>query len=112
MIYSRVREKGQTVIKLAGRIDGAAVISAGSFIRSLDITYPGTVVFDIDGVENQGEMFYHVALLNTVKKMVEHAGGIFRIRTASRFMNRYLRMTGLKEHFTFEEPSECAGVEV
>lgn len=104
--------KDHILIEVSGSIDRGNVISAGSFIRELNITYPETVIIDIDGLEDEREMFYHVSLINILKKEVEQAGGIFRVR-ASRFsIRKYLRMTGLDNIFSFDEPVVTAAKEV
>lgn len=103
MDYSMSRMKDCTIIRLAGKADGAAVMSAGTSVRELEITYPQTVILDIDGIEDQREMFYHVAVITTIKKEVEQCGGRLRIRTSRPMMSKYLLMTGLKKLFIFDE---------
>ena len=110
MNYEISRLKDCTVIEASGKIDRAAVISASSYLRGLDIDYPETVILDINGIEDEREMFYHVALINTVKKGVEQSGGTFILRASGASVRRYMRITGLDMLFCFDEPG--TGVDI
>jgi hypothetical protein len=67
------------------------------------MTFPVIVILDGDGLEDAKEMFYHAALINTIKKEIEFSGGTFRIRSESEALRRYLSMTGLERLFIFDE---------
>ena len=54
-------------------------------------------------------MFYHVAVITTIKKEVEQCGGDLRIRTSRPFMKKYLVMTGLTKLFAYDETGFLAG---
>lgn len=111
MNYKISKMQGYTLLEIAGSIDSRAVISAGSFIRELRISYPETVILDIDGLEEQREMFYHVALINSIKKVVEQSGGILKVRASGLPVKRYLSIMGLKKLFIFDDPVMSAGAE-
>ncbi len=112
MDYKFRKMKDHTIVEVKGKIDGGTVMSAGSFIRGLEINYPETVILDVDGLEDGREMFYHVALINSFKKEVEQAGGILKIRSTGLSLKKYLNVTGLKRLFIFDEPAVHAGMEV
>lgn len=104
MNYSLVKMKDAMLIKIRGKIDPANVVSAGSFIRELDINYPADIILDVDGLEEHREMFYHVAMINSIQKEVNYAGGVLKVRTTGASLKKYLNMMGLKRLFTFDEP--------
>lgn len=108
MNYTLSRTDECTVIEVSGKIDGGIVMSAGSLVRRMGITYPGTVILDIDGLEDQREMFYNVALINSFKKEIEQRGGKLKLRATRLPVTRYLTMTGLKKLFTFDETAKLA----
>ncbi len=103
MIYNISKFDNYTLIEVSGKIDRGGVISAASYIRELEINHPERVILDIDGLEDEREMFFHAALINTVKKEVEHGGGSFRIRAGKASIRSYLSMTGLERLFVFDE---------
>jgi hypothetical protein len=110
--YTISKMKDHILIEVSGNIDRGNVMSAGSFIRELDIIYPETVILDVDGLEDEREMFYHVSLINTFKKEVEQAGGVLKIRATGLSIKKYLSITGLKNLFLFDETVMLAGAEV
>mgnify|MGYP001315091161 CR=1 FL=1 len=112
MNYTISKMNDHTLIKVSGRVNGKTVISAGSFINELDIIFPETIILDVDGLEDEREMFYHVALINSFKKQVELAGGILKIRANRLSIRKYLGITGLKKLFLFDETVMFAGAEV
>ncbi len=103
MNYTVKNSENHTVIEVSGVVDRGAVITAASFIRGLELTFPVVVILDVDGLEDEKEMFYHAALINTIKKEIEFAGGTFRIRVRKESLRRYLSMTGLERLFIFDE---------
>lgn len=103
MNYSLLKMKDYVLIKIKGKIDPANVVSAGSFIRELDIKFPASVILDVDGLEEHREMFYHVAMINSIQKEVVHSGGELKVRTTGSSLKKYLNMMGLKKLFTFDE---------
>ncbi|HQO40253.1 MAG TPA: hypothetical protein PK986_07275 [Spirochaetota bacterium] len=103
MNYSLLKMKDYVLIKVKGKIDTANVVSAGSFIRELEIPHPATVILDVDGLEEHREMFYHVAMINSIQKEVNYAGGELKVRTSGSSLKKYLNMMGLKRLFTFDE---------
>ena len=112
MNYSLYKTKDLTVIEVTGKINSGILMSAGSFIRGLNITYPGTVILDVDGLEDQREMFYHVAFINAFKKVIESSGGVLKIRATGLAIRKYLSVTGLKKLFLIDEPVSPADAEV
>ncbi len=112
MNYALRRLDDYTLIELSGRVDGPIVVAAGGLVRKMGISSPGTVILDIDGLDEQREMFYHVALINTFKKEVEQKGGILKLRVTSHPILKYLSMTGLKKLFVFDEQPLLMAAEV
>ena len=110
MNYTISRMKDHTLIKASGKINAGAVISAGSFVHELALISE-TVILDVDGLEDEREMFYHVTLINSFKKEVELAGGILKIRANRLSIRKYLSLTGLKKLFLFDEVLLPAGAE-
>ncbi len=96
--------KDYILLQVYGEVDRVDVLTAASVVRDLDISHPETVVLDVDGLEDAREMFYHAAIINTIKKEIEHRGGLFRIRAEKKSIRSYLSMTGLERLFVFDEP--------
>ncbi|HOP65057.1 MAG TPA: hypothetical protein PK906_16890 [Spirochaetota bacterium] len=103
MDYKIKSMEGYTLIEVSGIIERSEVLFAASRMRSLDITYPRIVILDVDMLEDEREMFYHTALINIVKKEVEHAGGVFKLKSTRPAMRSYLAMTGLDRIFSTGE---------
>lgn len=104
MNYTISTMKDYVLLQVSGEVNRVDVLSAASVVRDLDISHPETVVLDVDGLEDAREMFYHAAIINTIKKEIEHRGGLFRIRAEKESIRSYLGMTGLDRLFIFDEP--------
>jgi len=102
--YTISTMKDYILLQVYGEVDRVDVLTAASVVRDLDISHPETVVLDVDGLEDAREMFYHAAIINTIKKEIEHRGGLFRIRAEKKSIRSYLSMTGLERLFVFDEP--------
>ncbi len=111
MDYKLTMMKDRVVIEVKGRVDASEVMSAGSFVRELGIEYPGTVILDVDGLEEQRELFYHVAFITAVKKAVEQAGSVLKVRAKGQSLRKYMNITGLKKLFMFDDPAFPAPAE-
>jgi len=102
--YTISTMKDHILLQVSGEVNRVDVLSAASLVRDLDISHPETVVLDVDGLEDAREMFYHAAVINTIKKEIEHRGGSFRIRVEKESIRSYLNMTGLERLFVFDKP--------
>lgn len=103
MNYTISTMKDYILLQVYGEVSRVDVLSAASVVRDLDISHPETVVLDVDGLEDAREMFYHAAVINTIKKEIEHRGGFFKLRAEKESIRRYLSMTGLERLFIFDE---------
>lgn len=99
MNYSVLEKNGKTVVKVSGKLSSAAVLSSGTFIRSLIERCGSNITLDIDGLEDEREMIYHVALINSFKKAVESKGGVFILISNRSVFKGYLSKTGLGRLF-------------
>ncbi len=99
MNYSVVEKKGNTEVRVSGKLSKYAILSAGIFIRSLIERCGSNITLDVDGLEDEREMIYHVALINSFKKAVENRGGSFTLVSNSTGLQRYLSGTGLARLF-------------
>ena len=105
MEYKTSKLENSIIVEVSGRIDKGGVISAGAYARSLHEYNSVNIILDVDGLEDEREMFYHVALINTFKKEAEQGGGTFRLRSSRRSLKSYLSMTGLDRLFIFDAPA-------
>jgi anti-anti-sigma regulatory factor len=97
--YSVLEKEENTEVKVSGKICKAAVLSSGSFIRSLIEKGAANITLDIDGLEDEREMIYHVALINSFKKASDYAGGDFVLVSNRSSVRKYLSRTGLERLF-------------
>jgi len=97
--YSVLEKEENTEIKVSGKICKAAVLSSGNFIRSLIEKGTTSITLDIDGLEDDREMIYHVALINSFKKASDYAGGDFVLVSNRSSVRKYLSKTGLERLF-------------
>ncbi|NMC40833.1 MAG: hypothetical protein GYA43_06635 [Bacteroidales bacterium] len=63
-------------------------------------------MLDMGGLEDEKEMIYHVALINSFRKTAEQAGGRFVLISASEALKCYLKLSGIERMFTASEKSE------
>ncbi len=103
MDYKVINSDDHTVIELSGKVDRGSVLTAASYMRELPIEFQQTIILDVDGLDDEREMFYHAAVINTIKKEIEFAGGTFRIRAEKESIRSYLSMTGLDRLFIFDK---------
>ena len=101
--YSIFKKNVTAVIKASGKISKGAVLSSGNFIRSLISGGSTNITLDIDGLEDEREMIYHVALINSFKKEVERAGGVFTLVATRPSVQTYLSISGLSRLFIYKE---------
>lgn len=111
MNYTISIKKDYILLQVSGKVDRVDVLSTSSVVRELDISHTETVVLDVNGLEDAREMFYHAAVINTIKKEIEHRGGLFRIRAEKESIRSYLSMTGLERLFVFDESHMNLSVE-
>jgi anti-anti-sigma factor len=88
-----------TVVKVSGKISKSAVLSSGAFIRSLIERDILNIILHIDGLEDERDLIYHIALINSFKKAVENAGGDFVVISNRDALKNYLSSTGLSRIF-------------
>lgn len=99
MNYSIYEVDHCTVVKVSGKISRSAVLSSGAFARSLIEKNIINIILHIDGLEDERELIYHVALINSFKKAIENAGGDFVVISNRDAMKNYLLSTGLSRIF-------------
>jgi len=89
-----------TIVKVSGKISKGAVLSSGAFIRSLIERDILNIILHIDGLEDERDLIYHIALINSFKKAVENAGGDFVVISNRDALRSYLLSTGLSRIFS------------
>lgn len=106
MNYTISPVNGTLTVKVSGRIDKGAVISSRSFVQSLIEKGYLNFILDMDGLEDEREMIYHVALISSFKNAIEQSGGKFTLLSTSDSLKYYLRLSGLGRIFTITEKTE------
>ena len=95
MNYSVFEKDADIEVKVSGKISSGAVLSSGAFIRSLLERGAASITLNIDGLDDEREMIYHVALINSFKKEVGRMNKIFTLVTTRPSVQAYLSVTGL-----------------
>ena len=106
MDYTISSLNGTLTVKVSGRIDRGAVISSRSFAQSLIEKGYLNFILDMDGLEDEREMIYHVALISSFKNTIEQSGGKFTLLSTSDSLKYYLRLSGLGRLFIITEKTE------
>lgn len=86
-------------IKVMGPFNKNAIYSAGQFMKSLLNGAPARVTLDIDDLQDEREMIFHMGLVNAFKKEIDRAGGKLLVKTEKQSLRRYLRNTGMDRIF-------------
>jgi len=97
--YSVSEKNENTEIRVSGRLNKGAVIASGNFIRSLIDRGASEITLNIDGLDDDREMVYHIALINSFKKETERANKIFKLVSTRSSIQKYLSITGLSMLF-------------
>lgn len=101
--YSVFKKNKTAVVKASGKICRAAVLSSGNFVRGLLEKGYADITLDIDSLDDEREMLYHIALINSFKKEVERAGGIFTLVSTRPAVKAYLSICGLERLFIYRK---------
>src|SRR5208337_3826905 len=95
MEYWISESKDHILVKATGMLDRHAIYSVGTFIRPLLKGGSPRIVLDIDGLEEEREMIFHVGLINAFKREIEQAGGSLTVLANRPHIVNFLRSTGL-----------------
>ncbi len=91
------------LIKVLGPLNRKAVYTVGALIRPLVTGHSPRIILDVEGLEYEKEMVYHLGLINAFKKEIEQAGGSFTLAAGRNRITKYLRMAGLDKLFNISD---------
>ena len=104
--YTIITGNGTLTVKVSGRIDKGAVIGCRSFVLSLIEKGYLNFRLDLKDLEDEREMIYHAALINSFRNIIEQAGGRFVLVSVSEALKYYLKLSGIGRLFPVTEVTE------
>lgn len=87
------------LIKVLGPFNKSAIHSAGIFLKPLLESISSKITMDIDDLEDERDMVFHIGLVNAFRKEIDQAGGKLFVKTDKPSVRKYLRSTGLDRIF-------------
>ncbi|MFH0976379.1 MAG: hypothetical protein V1874_11415 [Spirochaetota bacterium] len=99
MEYKISKITDSIVIKVMGPFNKNAVHSVSTFLKPFLNGNSTDITLDIDNLEDEREIVFHIGLVNAFKKAIEQVGGKLSVRAERSSVRKYLSNTGIDRIF-------------
>jgi hypothetical protein len=104
MEYKISSLKDSVLIKVLGPLNRNAIYSVSTFIKPFLKGASTKITLDVDGLEDEKEMVFHLGLINAFKKEIDQAGGKLTVMADRASIKKYLKATRLNKLFNISDP--------
>ena len=104
MEYRISKLKESILIKVVGPFNKKAVHSVSTFLEPLLSGNFTNITLDIDNLEDEREIVFHLGLVNAFKKAIDQVGGKLSVRAERSSIRKYMDKTGMNRIFYLINP--------